>query len=105
MSNDFLVDFQEYGLEVENTFTVSKDTVKALGDKVVNAFKNYGFCYLKNHGVDEELLKDYMDVSRAFFEKPTECKAKYPLRYDYRKNSKIWDTSNNCHICPKNRKV
>ena len=21
------------------------------------------------------------------------------------KNSKIWDTSNNCHNCPKNRKV
>ena len=23
----------------------------------------------------------------------------------YCKNSKIWDTSNNCHNCPKNRKV
>ena len=23
----------------------------------------------------------------------------------YRKNSKIWDTPNNCHNCPKNRKV
>ena len=23
----------------------------------------------------------------------------------YRKNSKIWDNSNNCHNCPKNRKV
>ena len=23
----------------------------------------------------------------------------------YRKNSKIWDTSNNCHNCPKNNKV
>ena len=23
----------------------------------------------------------------------------------YRKNSKIWDTSNNCHNCPKDRKV
>ena len=23
----------------------------------------------------------------------------------YHKNSKIWDTSNNCHNCPKNRKV
>ena len=23
----------------------------------------------------------------------------------YRKNSKIWDTSNSCHNCPKNRKV
>ena len=24
---------------------------------------------------------------------------------NYRKNSKIWDTSKNCHNCPKNRKV
>ena len=24
---------------------------------------------------------------------------------NYRKNSKIWDTSNKCHNCPKNRKV
>ena len=27
------------------------------------------------------------------------------LYWSYRKNSKIWDTSNNCHNCPKNRKV
>ena len=33
---------------------------------------------------------------------PTEsCNA----NLNYRKNSKIWDTSNNCHNCPKNRKV
>ena len=25
--------------------------------------------------------------------------------HDYRKNSKIWDTLNNCQNCPKNRKV
>ena len=28
-----------------------------------------------------------------------------PVKSYYRKNSKIWDTSNNCHNCPKNRKV
>ena len=27
------------------------------------------------------------------------------IYYGYRKNSKIWDTSNNCHNRPKNRKV
>ena len=27
------------------------------------------------------------------------------LRLIYRKNSKIWDTSNNCHNCPRNRKI
>ena len=30
----------------------------------------------------------------------------HDLQYrEYRKNSKIWDTSNNYHNCPKNRKV
>ena len=27
------------------------------------------------------------------------------MYFDYRKNSKIWDTSNNCHNCPKIGKV
>ena len=27
------------------------------------------------------------------------------MKWGYRENSKIWDTSNNCHNCPKNRKV
>ena len=33
--------------------------------------------------------------------------AQWSMQYHkiYRKNSKIWDTSNNCHNCPKNRKV
>ena len=29
----------------------------------------------------------------------------YFPKWPYRKNSKIWDTSNNCHNCPKNRIV
>ena len=29
----------------------------------------------------------------------------HTLPYEYRKNSKIWDTSNNCHNCPKIGKV
>ena len=29
----------------------------------------------------------------------------FHIAWEYRKNSKIWDTSNNCHNCPKNRKV
>ena len=32
-------------------------------------------------------------------------KLQYFLSDVYRKNFKIWDTSNNCHNCPKNRKV
>ena len=33
------------------------------------------------------------------------CYPENRLKINYRKNAKIWDTSNNCHNCPKNRKV
>ena len=84
MSNELVVDFQEYGLEIVDSSIASPEKLKELGDKIVHCFKTYGFCYLKNHGVDEELLKDYMEVSREFFDKPPEFKANYPLRQDYK---------------------
>lgn len=84
MSKDFIVDFQNYGLEVTDSSTVSHDVIKDLGDNIVHSLKTYNFCYLKNHGVDEQLLKDYREVSRVFFEKPMEFKVKYPMGHDYR---------------------
>ena len=83
MPAEFVVDFKEYGLEIVDPSTASLDKLKELGEKIVNCFKTNGFCYLKNHGVNEELLKDYMKVSRDFFDKPVEFKAKYPLGQDY----------------------
>ena len=76
---DAIVDFKDYGLAVKYASQVNAETLKALGKKVVDVFKRFGFCYLKNHGVDEKLLEDYRRVSRDFFEKPTEFKKKYPL--------------------------
>lgn len=84
MSDAFVVDFQDYGLEVADPSTVSQDKIKALGDSIVHVFKTYGFCYIKNHGISEKLLKEYMEVSRVFFEKPTEFKEKYPMGRDFR---------------------
>lgn len=84
MSKEFVIDFHDYGLEVVDPSTVSHDKVQLLGDKIVQAFKTYGYCYLENHGVDDVLLKEYMKVSRVFFEKPAEFKGKYPMGLDYR---------------------
>ena len=78
-----VVDFLEYGLKVEDTSTVSKDTIKVLGKRTVEVFKQFGFCYLKNHGVDADLILDYMQVSRTFFELPVEMKKKYSIKSDY----------------------
>ena len=74
-----VIDFKEYSLDIKDEAQVKEDTLKTLGKQVVNVFKKYGFCYLKNHGVDEKLLEDYRIVSRKFFEMPTEFKKKYPL--------------------------
>ena len=72
-----IIDFSEYGLAVKDTKTVSGDTLKALGLQVKDAFSSVGFCYLKNHGVDELLITKQRDVSRQFFEQPFEVKKKY----------------------------
>ena len=49
------------------------------------------------------------DVMKLEKNDVTLCKldidVKNRTKVEYRKNSKIWDTSNNCHNCPKNRKV
>ena len=83
MSEDMIVDFQAYGLGVEDISKVDQDNVKALGKQITENFKKYGFCYLKHHGVDEKLLNGFMRVSRDFFKQPLDVKAKYPLGENY----------------------
>ena len=84
MATGPIIDFGEYGLLVKDVSNVGDDTIKALGKRIVDAFKTHGFCYLKNHGMDENLIKEYMEVSRKFFEQPEELKSKYPMGFDYR---------------------
>ena len=84
MSNAFIVDFQDYGLEVKDRSAVSQNKIQQLGDRIIHAFKTYGFCYLKNHGVDEELVRQYFETAREFFEKPVEFKTTYTMDKDYR---------------------
>ena len=44
-----------------------------------HAFRNYGFFYMKNHGVDPELEQRLEKVGREFFALPLEEKMKIPL--------------------------
>ena len=68
MSEDIVIDFQEYGLQVEDISAVSESTIKTIGKKILQAFKTYGFCYVKNHGVPESLIAEYFAASLKFFE-------------------------------------
>ena len=83
MSADRIVDLQAYGLNVKDISSVDTDTIKALGKQVIDNFKTNGFCYLKNHGIDEKLLEEYLNVSRNFFEEPRHLKEQYPLGSNY----------------------
>ena len=47
-----------------------------------------------------------LKANNEYFHKAIDYKVKKHHAFSsYRKNSKNWDTSNNCHNCPKNRKV
>ena len=78
-----VVDFAAYGLNVKDISSVSDETIRNLGKQIIGNFEKFGFCYLKNHGVEADFIEQYMDVSHKFFELPVEIKAKYPMDVDY----------------------
>ena len=83
MSASNIVDFHKYGLDVQDISKVDQSSIRSIGKQLVDGFKTHGFCYLKNHGVNETLIKDYRTVSRRFFEQPEVEKEKYPLDARY----------------------
>ena len=77
MSKIPIIDFGAYGLHVKDyTSIVDNNALVALGEEVKHCFSTIGFAYLKNHGVDGDLINDFMRVSREFFEQPMEEKEK-----------------------------
>ena len=83
MAAENVIDFREFGLNVENISNVGEDKIKTIGKTVVDCFKTYGFCYLKNHGVDQKLLEDYMQVSKVLFNQPEKIKERYAMSSEY----------------------
>ena len=77
MSEIPILDFSEYGLHVKDTRSVSQDKLRGLAKDVVNIFSMTGFCYMKNHGIDEKLLQAYMRISRELFALPSTVKQGY----------------------------
>lgn len=71
-----VIDFDRLGLhrKAEN---IGAMALKEVGVQVKEAFSTVGFCYLKNHGIDQELVDHYMEVSRDFFQQPVEEKIKH----------------------------
>ena len=82
-SDKLVIDFKDYGIGVEDSANVTADILKDIGKRIIDNFKTYGFCYLKNHGIDENLLNEYRRVSRSFFQQPESFKAQYPMGIEY----------------------
>ena len=83
MTSECVIDFQEYGLGVDDTTKVNPDKIQHLGKQIIDAFRKFGFCYLKYHGVNWHLIENYMKISRSFFDMPVEFKEKYSIKSDY----------------------
>jgi isopenicillin N synthase-like dioxygenase len=62
-----IVDFSEYlNGDSQNQKRVSKDLIQAV--------KTFGFVYLRNYGISNELIKELFDYNKQFFNKPIEYK-------------------------------
>lgn len=71
-----VIDFDKLGLHREMG-TIEPAALKEVGEKIKEAFTKIGFCYLKNHGINQDLIDHYMTVSRNFFQQPAEEKVKH----------------------------
>ena len=72
-----VIDFGGYGLNIKDEIKGNSDTLKTLGKEFKDVFTTVGFCYLKNHGINLELVNTFKQVSLGFFENSDEEKSKY----------------------------
>lgn len=70
-----IIDFETLGLH-RNESEIDNAALKDVGSKIKEAFSKVGFCYLKNHGFQQDLIDRYMAISKKFFDQPVEEKMK-----------------------------
>ncbi|CAC5411627.1 unnamed protein product [Mytilus coruscus] len=68
-----VIDFQAYALGQD---CPAADLDK-LGSEMCKALEDIGFCYLKNHGISQDVINDAFSSSRKFFMQPDEEKEKF----------------------------
>ena len=53
-----IIDLERLGLHKEEC-CIDKDNLESVGQKMKNALGSVGFCYLKNHGIDQTLIDNF----------------------------------------------
>lgn len=81
--DELIVDFGDYGLDTEDISLVSDEKISELGKSIVQILKTHNFCYLKNHGIKQQLIRDYMKASAEFFKLSSDEKNAYAIGTDY----------------------
>ncbi|XP_064596834.1 uncharacterized protein LOC135463502 [Liolophura sinensis] len=56
--------------------------LKPLADDLMKALEEFGFCYLKNHGMSLDKMRHLFEVTRDVFALPEDVKKKYSRRDD-----------------------
>ncbi|CAH1800120.1 unnamed protein product [Owenia fusiformis] len=71
-----VVDFKDYGLNVDAENSPTDAQLKELAEDVYKALTGVGFMYIKNHGISADLFKRIENIGREFFSLPQEEKMK-----------------------------
>ncbi|XP_078077511.1 uncharacterized protein LOC144499270 [Mustelus asterias] len=82
-----VVDFGSFSLGKAEPSAVE---MKRLSTEIIRAFRDIGFVYLKNTGIEDENVFKVMDISRRFFQLPRDIKQQYVRSTDSETPSQGW---------------
>ncbi|XP_060085094.1 uncharacterized protein LOC132564459 [Ylistrum balloti] len=72
-----VVDMSLYRMDTVREEEVDTEAIQSVGNAICWAFRNLGFCYIKNHGMQQSLIHKMFAMSKTFFEMPIEYKNNY----------------------------
>ena len=71
-----VLDLADYNVTIDKQ-NVTPEVLAALASNVINKFEKVGFCYVINHGIDDEQIRRYLAICERFFKLSTTEKALY----------------------------
>ena len=74
------------------------DKRKGLAKTIRHAAENTGFFYIKNHGIDEEIIQAALAQAKTFFHQPEDLKRKVSKTKSQYFNG--WSAMGNTHVSP-----
>ena len=63
---------------LHNKSNPKSESLISCGQNLKDAFSNVGFVYIKDHGIDENLIQKSMEASRNYFLLPQKIKEAFP---------------------------